>query len=66
MKVGITVNAGNYESLRFDSDDLPAENIEDGYIQIKKELEEWAGAIPRCAWWISKINQILANRGAPT
>lgn len=57
MKVGITVNTGNFESIRFDSDDLLAE---EAYLQLKERLEEWVRSIPRCSWWITEINKILA------
>ncbi len=63
MIVRITVNTGNYESISIESDNI---EMVQAYIQVRKELEQWAGNISRCAWWIAKINQILANRGAPT
>lgn len=62
MKVRITVNTGNYESLQLESDDLP---IEEAYLQLKNELADWADNIPRCSWWITQINKILLRRGAP-
>ena len=58
MKIGITVNTGNFESIRFDSDDLP---VEEAYIQLKDQLGEWVRSIPRCSWWITEINKILAT-----
>lgn len=41
MKLGFTINIGNYENVRFDSNDFPTlkECILDIVAQVKKELD---------------------------
>lgn len=56
MRIGITVNMGGYESVRFDSNEFPSieECLMDLIADVKKEVKGKA-ALARCESYIKSI-----------
>lgn len=53
MKFGITVNIGNYNSLRCESSDH--ETIEECYSEVLTIVSGWNNEFDSVKWWIDKL-----------
>jgi len=57
MKIGITINLGNYESLRVESSEH--DNLIDAIFELKDVLENWKYIVDRTEFWIRRMNMLL-------
>ena len=57
MKIGITINLGNYESLRVESSEH--DNLIDAVFELKDVLENWKYIVDRTEFWIRRMNMLL-------
>jgi len=57
MKIGITINLGNYESLRIESGEH--NNLKDVILELKDILENWKYIVDRTEFWIRRMNLLL-------
>ena len=55
MKFGITINIGNYNSLRCESSDH--DNIQDCYEEVLAIISDWKEDFDSIAWWINKLKK---------
>jgi len=55
MKFGITVNIGNYNSLRCESSDH--ETLRECYQEVLAIISDWDSDFDSIKWWINKIKQ---------
>ena len=53
MKFGITVNIGNYNSLRCESSDH--ETLKECYEEVFAIISDWDGDFDSIKWWKNKI-----------
>ena len=55
MKFGVTINVGNYNSIRCESSDR--ETIYECYHEVFLILTNWAEEFDSVKWWIDKLNK---------
>ena len=53
MKFGITINVGNYNSLRCESSDH--ETLRECYEEVYKIIEGWDNDFDSIKWWKNKL-----------
>ena len=55
MKFGITINAGNYNSIRCESTDR--ETLYECYEEVLMILTNWTEEFNAVKWWVDKITK---------
>ena len=53
MKFGLTINIGNYNSLRCESSDH--ETLSECYMEIYDIIMDWEGDFDSIKWWKNKL-----------
>ena len=53
MKFGITINIGNYNSMKCESSDH--ETIRECYMEILEIITDWNEDFDSIIWWINKL-----------
>lgn len=59
MRLGITINLGNYESLRIETGEH--ETHQEAIFELKRILEDWNNIVDRTEFWIFKLNKLLKS-----
>lgn len=59
MKFGITVNIGNYNSLRCESSDH--ETLRECYEEVLSIITGWDSDFHSIKWWIDKLTEKMGD-----